>query len=171
MEPILWNTGMNISILYDNIIFTCSDFLSTCWNQRRRWRPLWWECFRLYLLSFCWQMSPASRDLHFEYLLLTCEKVRRSPSTASSIDVFLLISRSLLQSHMNPPGFTMGSPQDWVLKWWLGKANKHLDDATHISMPSLVQTHCWDSESRPHSFNRTSPVDPKSCRHKFFWVL
>lgn len=122
------------------------------------------------LLSFSWQMSPPSRDLHFEYLL-PCVKIRCRSSIDSSIDVFLLISLSLSQSHINPAGSTFAPRQDWVFRGSLCKADKHLDDATHISMPWSIQIHCWDSESRLHFFNRTSPVAAVSSRHKLCWVL
>lgn len=122
------------------------------------------------LLSFCWQMSPASRDLHLERLM-SCVKIRRLPSSVSSIDVFLLISLSLSQSHINPAGFTFGPWQDWVCRGSLCMADKHLEDATHISLPLSTQIHCWNSESRLHFFSRTWPVAAESSRHRLRWVL
>lgn len=122
------------------------------------------------LLSFSWQMSPTSRDLHFE-CLLSSARIKCWPSTDNSIDVFLLISLSRSQSHTNSiASTTSGLLQDWVWRGFLCTANKQLDEATHISMPWSIQVHCWDSESMLHFFSRASPV-AESSKHRLFLVL
>lgn len=128
------------------------------------------NCFSLYLLRLCPQMSSVSRDFHFEYLLLW-DKVRCRPSTDRNMDVFLLISLSLSQSHISIIGSTSTPSQAWVLRVLLCVASKHLDEATHISMPWSIQIHCWKLDCRSHFFSKTSSVALEPCRHRLCWVL
>ncbi|TNN65382.1 hypothetical protein EYF80_024418 [Liparis tanakae] len=114
-------------------------------------------------------MSPSSRDFHFESLL-SWVKTRRPPSTDSSIEEFLLISRPMSQSHNVAVASTSDPLQGRVWTGSFCRADRHLDDITHISMPRSIQIHCWDSESRLQFFSRTSP-DSDCSKHKLLWVL
>lgn len=126
--------------------------------------------FSLYLLRLCPQMSSASRDFHFEYLLLW-DKVRCRPSTDKNMNVFLLISLSWSQFHISPEGSTSTPSHSWVFRVLLCVASKHFNEPTHISMPSSIQIHCWKSDFRSHFFSQTSSVALEPCRHRLCWVL
>lgn len=126
--------------------------------------------FSLYLLKLCPQMSSVSRDFHFEYLLLW-DKVRCWPSTDRNMDALLLISLSFSQFHISAERSTSRPSHAWVFRVLLSVATKHLDEATHISMPWLIQIHCWKADFRSHAFSETSSVALESWRHRLCWVL
>lgn len=115
-------------------------------------------------------MSPSSRDFHSKcwrwFVRIACW-----PFVESSKDAFLLMILLLLQSHFRFAASTSGFSQDWVWTEWFCWADRHLDDATHISRSWSLQTHCWFCESRLHFFNRTWLLSTISSRHRPYCVL